>query len=187
MLDALSQLTLDVLVPVDAGLGVVREVGADLEEERAEVLIEAIEVEVVDHGRAAHNPGVLLPRVGVAAFLGAEDRRLLLSLAQEDDALGPVEVGVVLLGDVVLALPLGERDQGDLFLVDETLDRGDEGLADRVHESRGGEGLTAVEPEEGSDASFGLEPGLIDVEVHAVDALDLEGQVLAEDIGNGTW
>jgi hypothetical protein len=41
---------------------------------------------------------------------------------------------VVFLGDVVLALPLGERDQGDLFLRDEALDRGDERLADRVHE-----------------------------------------------------
>src|SRR5512135_218741 len=29
--------------------------------------------------------------------------------------------------------------------------------------------------------------GLIDVEVHAVDAFDLEGDVLAEDIGDGPW
>ncbi len=121
---------------VDAQLGVVREVGADLEEERAEVLIEAVEVDVVDHGDAAHDPGVPPPRVGVAAFLGAEDRRLLLGLAHKDDPLRPVELRVVLLGDVVFALPLGERDQGNLFLVDEALDRGDERLADRVHECR---------------------------------------------------
>jgi hypothetical protein len=31
--------------------------------------------------------------------------------------------------ELLLALPLGERDQGDLFLLDEVLDGGDEGLA----------------------------------------------------------
>jgi hypothetical protein len=38
----LGQLPFDVLVPVDAKLGVVGKVGAELEEERAEVLIDAI-------------------------------------------------------------------------------------------------------------------------------------------------
>ena len=90
---------------------------------------------------------------GLRALLGAEDRRLLLGLADEDDPSVPVEVRPVLLGDVVLALPLGEGDQGDLFLLDEALDRGDEGLADRVHERRGGEGLPAVEAEERSDTA----------------------------------
>jgi hypothetical protein len=32
-----------------------------------------------------------------------------------------------------------------------------------------------------------LQSGLIDVEVHAVDAFDLEGHVLVEDIGDGPW
>jgi hypothetical protein len=32
-----------------------------------------------------------------------------------------------------------------------------------------------------------LQSGLIDVEVHAVDAFDLEGHVFVEDIGDGTW
>jgi hypothetical protein len=44
-----------------------------------------------------------------------------------------------------------------------------------------------VEAEERGDTSVGLEPGLIDVEIHAVDAFDLEGDVLAEDIGDGPW
>ena len=86
---------------------------------------------------------------------------------------------MVLLGDVVLALSLGEGDQGDLFLLDEAIDCGDEGLAHGVHEGRGGEGLTTVEAEERSDATVGLQPGLIDVEVHAVDAFDFQSHVLA--------
>src|SRR5262245_49538455 len=124
---------------------------------------------------------------GVAALLGAEDRRLLLGLAHEDDPLSLVEASVVLLGDVVLALALGEGDQRDLLPLDEALDRGDERLADRVHESRGGETFTTVDAEEGGNAAVGLQARLVDVEVHAVDGFDLEGHVLAEDIGDGTW
>ena len=41
------------LVAVDAQLGVVGEVGAELEEERAEVVVEAVEVEVVDQRRCS--------------------------------------------------------------------------------------------------------------------------------------
>jgi len=94
---------------------------------------------------------------------------------------------VVLLGDVVFSLALGKGDQWDLFLLDEALDRSDEGFADRVHECRGGKGLTAVEPEERRDTTGRLQTGLIEVEIHAVDAFNLESHVLAEDIGNGPW
>jgi hypothetical protein len=98
-----------------------------------------------------------------------------------------VVFGVVLFGDVVLALPLGEGDQGDLFLLDEVIDGGDEGRAHGRHESGGGEGLTAMETEEGGDPAIGLQPGLVGVEVHAVDAFDFESHVVLEDIGGGPW
>jgi len=121
-----------------------------------------------------HDPGVGLPGLGVAALLGAKDRRLLLRLAHEDDPLDAVELGVVLLGDVVLALPLGERDQGDLFLLDEAVDGVDEGCAHRRHECRGGEGISPRwKRKKAATTAIGLEPGLVDVEVHAVDAFRL--------------
>ena len=123
----------------------------------------------------------------VAALLGAEDGCLLLRLAHHDDSLGAVEARPVLLGDVVLALPLGEGDQGDLFLLDEAVDCGDEGFAYGVHESRGGEGLSAVKAEECSHATVSLQPGLVDVEVHPVDAFDFESHVFAEHFGDSTW
>jgi hypothetical protein len=44
-----------------------------------------------------------------------------------------------------------------------------------------------VEAEEGGDAAFGLQAGLVDVEVHPVDAFDLEGSVIVEDVGDGPW
>jgi hypothetical protein len=142
---------------------------------------------VVDHRRPSHDPGVGLPGVGIATLLGAKDGCLLLCFAYEDDPFAAVELGVVLLGDVVLALPLGERDQGNLFLLDEAINGVDEGGAHRGHQRRRSEGLTAMEPEEGGDTAIGLQPGLIDVEIHAVDAFDFERHVVLEDIGGGTW
>ena len=41
---ALGQLALEVLVAVDAELGVVGKIGAELQEERPEVLIDAVEI-----------------------------------------------------------------------------------------------------------------------------------------------
>jgi hypothetical protein len=78
-------------------------------------------------------------------------------------------------------------EQRDLLLLDETLDRGDEGRAHGCHEGWGGKGLASVEAKEGSDTAVGLQAGLIDVEVHAVDAFDLKGHVLVEDLGDRTW
>jgi hypothetical protein len=45
----LGGLPLGPVVAVEAQLGVVRKVGAELEEERAEVIVDAVKVEVVDH------------------------------------------------------------------------------------------------------------------------------------------
>src|SRR5271154_5549023 len=53
----LFQLALEVFMPVDAKLGGVREVGAKLEEERAEILVHAIEVVEIDHGARIDDPG----------------------------------------------------------------------------------------------------------------------------------
>ena len=85
------------------------------------------------------------------------------------------------------ALALGERDQGDLFLRDEALDGVAEGRAHGRHEGRGGEHLPAVEAEERGDTAIGLQPGLVDVEVPAVDAFDFQRHVVLENIGGGTW
>jgi hypothetical protein len=46
--------------------------------------------------------------------------------------------------------------------------------------------VTALVPAEGSPTAFGLEFGLKEVEVQAVDGLDFEGHMWTEDIGNGS-
>src|SRR5215207_98852 len=53
---ALGQLALEVLVPVDAELRGIGKVRAELEEEGAEVLIDAVEVVEVHHGRGISDP-----------------------------------------------------------------------------------------------------------------------------------
>jgi hypothetical protein len=92
----LGQLAFDVFVAVETELGVIRKVGAELEEERAEVFVDAVEVKLVDHGRGAHDPGVGLARVGVLTLLSAKDGSLLLGLADEEDAFAALEACPVL-------------------------------------------------------------------------------------------
>jgi hypothetical protein len=50
----LLQLALEVLVPVQIDLGVVRKVGAELQEEGAEVAIHTVEVVMIHQGRQPH-------------------------------------------------------------------------------------------------------------------------------------
>ena len=51
-------LTLRPVVAVDAQLGVIGKVGAELEEERAEIIVHAVEVEVVNHPGGLHDPRI---------------------------------------------------------------------------------------------------------------------------------
>jgi hypothetical protein len=60
-------------------------------------------------------------------------------------------------------------------------------LLNRIHAGRRSESLTAVEAEDGGDAAVSLQPELIDIEIHAVDAFDRESHVFAEDFGDRTW
>ena len=119
-------LLLGEVVAVEADLGVVGKVGGELDEERAEVGVEAVEVEVVDHRGAADQPGKRRAGLGIAALLGPKRRGLLLRAADEQDPLGAVVAGKVALGDVVFALAGTEVDQWDVVVVDVAVDGGDE-------------------------------------------------------------
>jgi hypothetical protein len=140
---------------------------------------------VVDHGRRADDPRVALPGLGILALLGAEDGRLLLGLADEQDPFGLVKARQVLSGDVVFALLLGEGDYRDGACGGEGVDGLDESIADGGEQGRGGDEVSAVVAEEADHAEVALELGDVDVEVHAVDALDFQGDVVPEDVGDG--
>ena len=134
---ALRGLAFGPLVAVDAQLGVVREVGAELQEERAEIGVDAIEVEVVDQPGGLHDPRVGIT-VGVAAFLGAEQGRLLLRPPDEHHPLLGGEALEVLVHHVVLALPLGEVDPRNTVDAGEPVHRSAERVGDlRQRRGRG--------------------------------------------------
>src|SRR5215218_3035603 len=172
------------LVAVDAQLGGVGEVGAELEEERAEVGVHAVEVEEVDERRRADQPGVATPgRLAVAA-LGAPHPGLLLGPADEQHPLLVGELRQELLREVVLALALGERHQLQPARGDEAVDVGDERLGHRIHQRRRGVVVAAVADEEALHPAAVGQSGLPHVEIHPVDALQLEDHMLVEDISD---
>jgi hypothetical protein len=91
------------------------------------------------------------------------------------------------LGHVVLALILGEGDDRNALLGREALQTLHEVLGHGIHQRRGGKAVSAVEAEKLSHPLLGLQAGHVDIEVHAVDALQLKGDVIFEDLGDGAW
>jgi hypothetical protein len=179
-----SKLTLEVLVTVEAELAVVREVGAELDEERTEVAIDAVEVVLVDHRGRLDEPRVALPAARIFATLGPDHRGALLRLADEENALLRSKLGQVALGDIVLALVPLEGDEVDALTFRESLDGLDEFSRHRGHQRGRGEVEAAVVPEEPGHALLSLKDRDVQVAVHPVDALELQGDVLIENFGD---
>jgi hypothetical protein len=132
------------------------------------------------------------PRKGGAALripplLGPEHGRLFLCLADEENALAGLKLREMLLLDVVLSLSFLEPDHGQLVDLRERFDCGDERCADRVHERRRRELHATVEAEERDDTDLALKLRDVNVEVHAVDALDFERDMLVENLRDGPW
>jgi hypothetical protein len=181
---ALGQLPLGVFVAVDAQPGVIRKVGTKLDEERAELLVHAVEVVMVDHRGGLHQPGIGFPGCGAAAFERAVDGGLLLSFADHDHPLVAVEPLEMLVKDVFLADALLEGDERQTLLRGEPFDGGDEGPRHAGHHQGRGARFAPVLAEEHRDAAAGLQHGLVDVQIHAVDAFQVETDVLPDDIGD---
>jgi len=144
---------------------------------------------VIDQDRLAHQPRVAGPGHRVAPLLGAEYQRLLLRAADEQDplrdaAVGPGGLGQVPLGDVVFPLAFAEVHQVQAMSGDVVVDVRHERLGHRPHEHRGRILVPAVAGEELLHPAAVLQPGLEDVEVETVDALDLEHHVIGQDVGD---
>ena len=178
----LGGLALRPMVAVDAQLGVVREVGAELHEEWAEIVVVAIEVEMVDQPGGLHYPRVIGITVGVAAFLGAEQLRLLLRPADEQDPLATGEPPQVLVHHVVLALALDEVDPWDAVVAGESVHRQGERVGDLRQRRGRGDRQPQTSMHVADQPGRVLQLRNIDVEKHPVDALDLKPHVLGEDI-----
>ena len=122
----LTQAALEVFVVVEAQFGVVREVRAALEEQRAEVLVEQVESVGVGPGGRGGQADRALPGEGIDRGLGAQHARLLPHLADEQHALVAGMPGEVLPGAVVHALAVSEAQEVEALAPAEALDDGDE-------------------------------------------------------------
>ena len=118
-------------MPIQAQLGVVGEVRAKLQEERAEVGVDGVDVVLVHHSRGLNQPGIRLARLRVVAPLRAPHRGLLPRLANEEHAFVPRERGQVLPRDLILALSVREGEQRDALRLGKAFQDCDEGRAER--------------------------------------------------------
>jgi hypothetical protein len=142
---------------------------------------------VVDHPGALHDPRVALP-LDVAALLGAEQGCLLLGASDEHHTLGPsssLEQGQPFVQDVVLALTLDEVHPRHLIHGREPVDRRNEPVGDLRQRCRRGDLHTKLALQIADQSRRVLQLGHIDVQVHPVDALDLEPHVIGKDISDG--
>ena len=180
----LAQLALGVLVAVDAQLCVVGEVRAELQEEGAEVLVHAVEVVVVDHGRAVDHPRVGHAAGRVAPPLGTYDSGLLLGAADIQHAFLGIEVPQIFLRHVVLALVLAEADHLQVVIGHEAFDVGEERLGLRSHTGGRREALPKMASQIPDHSADALQLRHIDVQIHPVDALALEHHVIEQNLAD---
>ena len=93
---------------VEAELGIEGKVAAELEKERPEIPIDGIDVIIVHHCAAAHDPRIRPSCFRAAAPLGPEHRGVLLGLAHEHDTFLMGKAPQMLGHHRVLALSLAE-------------------------------------------------------------------------------
>jgi hypothetical protein len=77
---------------VEAQLGVIGKVAAELEKERPKITVDRIDVVVVDHRCRLDDPRIRPAAVRAVPLLGAEDRGLLLGLADKNNPFFELEV-----------------------------------------------------------------------------------------------
>jgi hypothetical protein len=174
---AVGQLALQIFMAVEAKLGRIREIGAELEEEGAEVLVAAVEVIDVDHGGGINDPGDGAA-AGASLAGGAGHADLLLGDADKEDAFLLFEVAQFLLEDVVLALALLEADQLQALTLDERIDGLDESLSHGDRLFSGGKAVPQISTAKGRDAGLAGELRDVGVQIHPVDAFEFHDDVI---------
>jgi hypothetical protein len=181
---SVGELALGVLMAIEVQLGIERKIAAELQEERAEIPLQSVDVIVVHHGGEANDPRIGLAGLGVGAPLGPEHRGFLLGLADKNHSFVLRELAKVLRYHVVFALDLAKLHDRNPMLRRKSIQRRHEGATHRAHQRRRRHRLATVLAEKPRNSLFHLQPGHIDVEVHPVDPFDREPDVIGEDIGH---
>jgi hypothetical protein len=123
--------------------------------------------------------------VGIAAPLGAEQRRLLLRPPDEQHPFLTAEPGEVFVHHVVFALAFDEVHPGHLLVTGEAAHRHAERVGDLPQRGRGGDRQPELALDVAQQPTGMLQLRHVHVAVHPVDALDLEHQVIGQDVGDG--
>ena len=97
----------------------------------------------------------------------------------------PVGSGQVLVHQIVLPLTLREIDQRQPVVMGVAADRGDERLAARGDQRRGGDVEPEMPGQVPDDLPDPLQLGNVEVEIQPVDGLDLELHMAGQHIGCG--
>ena len=164
----LLRLTLGPLVAVAADPHRERGIAAHLDEARTELGVVDVEVVEVREHRLA---GELEVRMAIASPVPPPPPGALLLLrdAHEHHAVEAPLPGLrqVGRGNVLLALALGEADQGDGVVGDEALDVVHEALADLAERRRRGDGVAPVQ-QEADDLVLGHQPRHVGMHEHPV-------------------
>ena len=188
----LGGLALGVLVAVDDQPAGIREIAGELHAHRPELLIHAVEVILIHHARGRHQPRVSSPGHRVTALHGPEYPLLFLRhpgiqhLRGHQPAIISHSPPQVPGSDIVLTLPRGETHQVQSPRGEEMTDVRGERRRHRGHQRRGGKPVAPVPHEERSDPRAVLQPGLVQVQVHAIDRLDLEQHMTSQHIASRT-
>ncbi len=183
---ALGQLPFEILMAIETKLGRVGKVRAELQEERAEVGVQAVEIIDVTHRR-----GIADPRNGAAAAQVLADRaghaQLLLRHADEDHALLVLEVTEARWHHVIFALAFLKTDQFELLPLEEVADLGDETSGHFAGIFGGGEAVAEITAQEPGHARLAGELGDISVQIQAVHAFEFQDDVILLELGDGRW
>jgi hypothetical protein len=139
-----------------------------------------------DHRCRRHQPRICRARLLTPAALGPEHRRLLLRLADKQHSFRLRELLQMLSSDIVLSLPFAELHDRNALSPGERFHGGNEPLADGVHQRAGGELVTTMKAEETGDAALALQRANVDIQVHPVDSLDLQGDVVGQDLSDAS-
>ena len=167
---------------IEAELGAVGKVGADLDEERAKVLVHAVEIIEVDHGGAVIDPGNG-SSIGAVLANGPGDPGLLLNHADKDHPFACLETPQMLLEDVILPLALLEANQRNGLFLEEIAQAENERIGHFPGLLGRGEAIAPVETKETGHPRRAGQPRDIGVEIHAVDAFELQDDMFALELG----
>lgn len=158
-------------MPVQVDLDGIRQVGPDLDESGSPLRVLEIEVVVVDCDRVP-GKGEVDPALRLRDLLSAKRGRFLLGDTDEDDTLSRWKPRPVRRSHSILPLAAFKMDEGHLLRAGKTLDGSDETVMERREQSRRGNRIAQLIPQEDEQLAAGLQCGDVPVEIDPIKTLD---------------